>query len=43
MNSDRIELHNLLATLKKFALKNLASLHTFYCTHFNLNDLTDYK
>ena len=43
MNSDRTELHDLLAALKKPALKNPAPLHTFYHTHFNLDDLTDHK
>ena len=43
MNAKQQLLNNLLQVLKKPALKDPASLHAFYWTNFNLDDLTDRK
>ena len=43
MNSARNAINDMLEVLKKPAIKDPAPLHNFYCTHFNLDDLTDKK
>ena len=43
MNGNRAALHDLLAILKKPALKDPAPPHNFYRANFNLDDLTDRK